>query len=97
MGKMAQEPAAIAIAALQLVYAQLVVVYQTLRQQPTANTDSDLDASITAAVAAVTGLKTALNSLIVVGDAALTLAGMQSVAAAALVTLQNAQAAPNDE
>jgi hypothetical protein len=80
--------AALTIAALQLVYAQLVTVYAVLRHQDTANNRIDLYAAIATALIAVANLQFTINAMTATGDAALVLTGMQSVAASAFTSLQ---------
>jgi hypothetical protein len=83
------------IAALQLSYAQLVVEYQILRHQDTANNRADLYAAINNAVTTVSTLNTTLSTLSATGDAGVVLQQMQIVVANALVALKLVQEGEN--
>jgi hypothetical protein len=79
--------------ALALEYAQLVVLYQSLRQQDIANQETVLNSLINQAVTQVAALRATLATITVTGMSALILAGFRIVVANALTNLKAAQAA----
>jgi hypothetical protein len=79
------------IGALQLSYAQLVALYQELRQQDIPNQEVVLDGLIASAISTVTVLQSTIDAIMESGDAGFVLAGMQQVVANALTNLRNAQ------
>ena len=80
------------IGSLQLSYAQLVALYQQLRQQDIPNQEVVLDTLIASAITTVSGLQTTVDALVAqTADGSVILHGMQLVVANALASLQNAQ------
>lgn len=80
------------IGALQLSYAQLVTLYQELRQQDVPNQEVVLDGLIAAAITTVTGLQSTLATIMAATpDGSVILHGMQAVVTAALANLNLAQ------
>jgi hypothetical protein len=81
----------VVLGSLQLSYAQLVALYQELRQQDVPNAEIVLDDLIASAITTVTTLQSTIDALMESGDAGFVLAGMQQVVAAALMNLRVAQ------
>lgn len=80
------------IGALQLSYAQLVTLYQELRQQDVPNQAVVLDTLIASAITTVTALQATIDAIMAgTPDGSFILAGMQTVVANALQNLKLAQ------
>ena len=80
------------IGSLQLSYAQLVALYQQLRQQDIPNQETVLDGLIASAITTVTTLQSTVDAITAATpDGSVILQGMQSVVANALASLKAAQ------
>jgi len=81
----------VTVSALYGEYLQLTSIYRRLQDQDLPNNRANLYAVISLAATAVTALIATLATITVSGDNVFVLAGLQSVAAQALVTIQNVQ------
>lgn len=81
----------VVLGALSLEYAQLVVEYQLLRHQDTANNRADLYAVIAQAVTTIGNLNTTIQAMTASGDAGVQLNLMQIVVRNALTSISTVQ------